>query len=899
MSWKIFCPAALAISALFMPGPSHADFTRKAPAKANAGQTPAAQAPETPGAGGYIGVRLAPMNAELAAAFGVPEGQGTLIAEVEPDGPAARAGVKVGDVVMRVDGGAIRDARSLTDLIANRAPGARVSLTVVRDGRQVDLQATLGTRPPAEALAAAPPDRALAGQPEPARRATPASPDAKLMAKQWGALATLDNTLWAEGQDQVMDYAWTEPGQRMRITTRGLWGRRIVTVTPGGNPKLLTAQVSYPDTGDSAEGTLAPSASGYMLIAGGARETCTKSRTGLTCVIDAQLSGGKFTFDASHAFRSTDLTTAQALLANLTDVFPLRPAGKYDPVGGMFVGGDRIYRFSDGSQIVVNHWRNASGYTGLSYGLLGPDGDYRDYRDYYRMVEYANPPESLRAVVFAGTTKHTILTGISRPARILRGGRFMLERDDGTLWIVALSSDKQTLMSQSAKRQGAGWTVTATSYAHAPVTPPEAKDWGVIGTLGNRIWRGPRLLHGFEWIGRNRMLRRSWVTGYQRVPYVSSYCVIERISAVRYECKGQGPNGAFTDVYEVSAPDTFDLGGLRYKSYARSAARPDGFSVTRVKDGLGSDIYLTGDSNWASIAAEGRSGYDARRSKELMAQRRQERIDEEREAAMWRGAIAAVFGSSAGNVPNPLFQPSPSYGSGGVTGSAGQPGMGGSYSRSLPPATQAQRFQQDELERYRIRQKLYDGIDRPSVEEAARAKTDAQSRQIAGADAQRARQQATDDASEEPSSTTAQAPAPKPQPRTQYIYCWAVRGAMVLKPGGRKDRTTDIVDYDYAVRTRYMSQFGKTSDAALARGEVWATVLDRLGAAFTSALPPVTRTDWYVAEKPAGRCKIGTSYQEMSDMFNSDRDIWLRNAKTSRNPRDVLSVENVNWVPLP
>ena len=109
------------------------------------------------------------------------------------------------------------------------------------------------------------------------------------------------------------------------------------------------------------------------------------------------------------------------------------------------------------------------------------------------------------------------------------------------------------------------------------------------------------------------------------------------------------------------------------------------------------------------------------------------------------------------------------------------------------------------------------------------------------------------------------AKAPPAALPTRYIFCWAVRGIMVLKPGESKERTSAIVGYDHALSTRYMSDFGQVTDANLAPGEVWATVLDRLGAQFTAMLPRASRPDWYVSEPGKGRCRIYSSYEEASE----------------------------------
>ena len=96
---------------------------------------------------GYLGVGVQPLTPDLATAFGLKENKGALIAQVEPDSPAAKAGLQKGDVIQQVNGQAVDDARALTLLISQMSPGSAVKLTVWRNGKQQDLTATLGEAP--------------------------------------------------------------------------------------------------------------------------------------------------------------------------------------------------------------------------------------------------------------------------------------------------------------------------------------------------------------------------------------------------------------------------------------------------------------------------------------------------------------------------------------------------------------------------------------------------------------------------------------------------------------------------------------------------------------------------------------------------------------------------------
>lgn len=102
---------------------------------------------------GYMGVSIQPWTDDLSSSMNIPKNRGALIASVTPDGPAAKGGFQPGDVVMKVNGQEVTSDQSLSYLVANLEPGARVPFEVLRNGRRMTLTVTLGTRPSAEELA--------------------------------------------------------------------------------------------------------------------------------------------------------------------------------------------------------------------------------------------------------------------------------------------------------------------------------------------------------------------------------------------------------------------------------------------------------------------------------------------------------------------------------------------------------------------------------------------------------------------------------------------------------------------------------------------------------------------------------------------------------------------------
>jgi serine protease Do len=81
-----------------------------------------------------IGVSIQDVNAQLAESFGLDRPMGALVGMVEDDGPGAKAGIKPGDVILKVDGTEIDQSSQLPGLIASKKPGSTVNLDVWRDG---------------------------------------------------------------------------------------------------------------------------------------------------------------------------------------------------------------------------------------------------------------------------------------------------------------------------------------------------------------------------------------------------------------------------------------------------------------------------------------------------------------------------------------------------------------------------------------------------------------------------------------------------------------------------------------------------------------------------------------------------------------------------------------------
>jgi Do/DeqQ family serine protease len=96
---------------------------------------------------GMIGVTVQQITPELARSLRLDHISGALVTSVQPNGPAAKAGIERGDVITAVNGGSVADSNALRNEMAAFKPGSRVQLTLVRDGDQQTVTATLSELP--------------------------------------------------------------------------------------------------------------------------------------------------------------------------------------------------------------------------------------------------------------------------------------------------------------------------------------------------------------------------------------------------------------------------------------------------------------------------------------------------------------------------------------------------------------------------------------------------------------------------------------------------------------------------------------------------------------------------------------------------------------------------------
>jgi len=93
---------------------------------------------------GWIGVRIQTLTEDIAETFDMDNARGALVADVTPEGPAARAGIEVGDVIVRFADQAVDTARELPRAVAETDIGAQVPVAIIRDGKPRTLKLTVG-----------------------------------------------------------------------------------------------------------------------------------------------------------------------------------------------------------------------------------------------------------------------------------------------------------------------------------------------------------------------------------------------------------------------------------------------------------------------------------------------------------------------------------------------------------------------------------------------------------------------------------------------------------------------------------------------------------------------------------------------------------------------------------
>ena len=104
---------------------------------------------------GWLGVEIQQVTPDLASGLGLDEPRGALVANVDPESPAGKAGIKAGDVILGFDGHSVKELRDLPRLVASAKPGDKAEVLVLRDGKEQTLNAHIAAMKVEEKVASA------------------------------------------------------------------------------------------------------------------------------------------------------------------------------------------------------------------------------------------------------------------------------------------------------------------------------------------------------------------------------------------------------------------------------------------------------------------------------------------------------------------------------------------------------------------------------------------------------------------------------------------------------------------------------------------------------------------------------------------------------------------------
>ncbi len=104
---------------------------------------------------GWLGVQIQEVTPAIASSLGLKADHGALVAVVSPDGPAAAAGLKQGDVVLAFNGAEVTKMRDLPRLVGAAAPGSKGNMTVWRSGKETNIEIKIGEAPENPQIASA------------------------------------------------------------------------------------------------------------------------------------------------------------------------------------------------------------------------------------------------------------------------------------------------------------------------------------------------------------------------------------------------------------------------------------------------------------------------------------------------------------------------------------------------------------------------------------------------------------------------------------------------------------------------------------------------------------------------------------------------------------------------
>ena len=192
---------------------------------------------------GWLGVQIQPVTADIAESLGLENAKGALISDLTAGSPALKAGLKSGDTILRVEGKDISDARDLAKVIAQIAPGKKIELAIIRDGKPQTVSVTLDAMPTDPKMASTvTPEPVKNGLTEYGLEVAPADDGAGVKVTKVDPNSSAAEKGVKEG-DVILEVAGTEVNDASAVATalKGATGKKVLMLVRNGEGQRFVA----------------------------------------------------------------------------------------------------------------------------------------------------------------------------------------------------------------------------------------------------------------------------------------------------------------------------------------------------------------------------------------------------------------------------------------------------------------------------------------------------------------------------------------------------------------------------------------------------------------------------------------------------------------------------------